>query len=105
MRRTSLAWVLSLLLLLAQHGAVLHELSHLSHGAVTAGASLHPGGHALDGESCPTCHAFSQVTNPVSASPAHLAVSAAAILGAADLDNAIVSANAPVPRSRGPPQV
>jgi hypothetical protein len=31
MRRPSIAWLLSLLLVFAQQGAVLHELGHLSH--------------------------------------------------------------------------
>jgi hypothetical protein len=105
MRRSSLSWLLSLLLLLVQHGAVLHELSHLSHGSVAAGASLHPDGHALDGGSCPTCNAFSQVANPVSSHTSGLSVSLGASLCVPDSSYAVVGTDVPTPRSRGPPQV
>jgi hypothetical protein len=105
MRRRSLSWLLSLLLLLTQHGAVLHELSHFSHGSVTAGASLHTDGNALDSASCPTCHAFSQAGNAVSSNPAGLAVSLAEGFCVPDPHYGIASTDAPPPRSRGPPQV
>jgi len=105
MRRRSLSWLLSLLLLLTQHGAVLHELGHLSHESAAAGASLHSDGQALDSGSCPTCHAFSQVANPVSSNSTGLSVSLAASLCVPDTGYAIVGTDAPLPRSRGPPQV
>jgi hypothetical protein len=105
MRRQSLSWLLSLLLLLVQPGAVLHELSHLSHGTVSAGASLHPDGDALESGSCPTCNAFSQVTNAVSSAPPHVPVSIGGRLGAVDPNYAIVCVDNPTPRIRGPPQV
>ena len=39
-RRSTLSWLLSLLLVLVQQGAVLHELSHLSHCDPTGGTTL-----------------------------------------------------------------
>jgi hypothetical protein len=105
MHRRSLSWVLSLLLLLAQHGAVLHELSHLSHGTSTHGAVLYQSDQLPDNGSCPTCQAFSQVANPATGSTLVLALCAAALIRTPEPSYAIVGAEIPTPRSRGPPQV
>jgi hypothetical protein len=105
MRRLSLSWLASLLLLLAQHGALLHELSHLARGTQTAGATLAGNGHSLEGGLCLTCEAFSQVTNPASAAATCVPLSPPAVIPTPDPSYAVVAANAPTPRSRGPPQV
>jgi hypothetical protein len=105
MHRRSWTWVLSLLLLLAQHGAVLHELSHLSHGTATHGAMLDVSDQLPDNGSCPTCQAFSQVANPATASAVVLVLSPADLIPTLDPSYAIVGAETPTPRSRGPPQV
>jgi|SRR5580704_16579725 hypothetical protein len=105
MHRRSLSWLLSLLLLLAQHGAVLHELSHLSHGASSHGAVLEQADQLPADGTCPTCQAFSQVANPATASTVVLAYSPAAFVPALHPTYAIVGADVPTPRSRGPPQV
>lgn len=105
MHRRSLSWVLSLLLLLAQHGAVLHELSHLSRGTSTHGPVLDQSDQLPDNGSCPTCQAFSQVANPATASAVVLALCPAALIPALDPSYAILGAETPTPRSRGPPQV
>jgi hypothetical protein len=105
MHRRSLSWVLSLLLLVAQHGAVLHELSHLSHGTPTYGATLDRDNPPLEKTTCPTCLAFSQVANPATASAIVLAACPAALTPTLDPRYAIVGADTPTPRSRGPPQV
>src|SRR4029077_3773046 len=102
MSRRSLTWLLSLFLLVAQHGAVLHELGHLSHGGA-AGASLQQLGDALDSGSCPTCHAFSQIASPVGAHVAALSLSVAAIACLREPGYAIVAVDPPPARSRGPP--
>ena len=96
--RTSLA--LCLLLLLAQQGAVLHQISHLVHSG-----SLDVRVHAdtvLD-KSCELCLAFSQVTNPASNSvqlPRFEPVACAAdpIRDSVPTLSAVLA-----PRSRGPP--
>jgi len=104
MHRRSFSWVLSLLLLLTQHGAVLHELSHLSHGTSTHGAILDQNDPLADSGSCPTCQAFSQVANPATASTLVVAFCAAALISSPEPSYAIVGAENPTPRSRGPPQ-
>jgi hypothetical protein len=102
-RRLSLAWVLSLLLVFAQHWAVLHELGHLSHGDRGDAPSLRADLHFGDGP-CATCAAFAQVTNPASGAFNVLAASAAVYLPTPDPIYAIVAADTPTPRNRGPPQ-
>jgi hypothetical protein len=105
MHRRSLTWVLSLLLLFAQHGAVLHELSHLSHGTTIHGAMLDLTEQQPDNGACPTCQAFSQIANPATASAIVLAFSPVALTPVLHPSYAIVGAEIPTPRSRGPPQV
>ena len=102
MRRLSLSWILSLLLVFAQHGAVLHELGHLSHGD-RGGPALRADVQIVDG-ACSTCAAFAQVANPASGAVNTLAASAAVYLPTPAPVHAIVAADAPTPRNRGPPQ-
>lgn len=102
MRRLSLPWVLSLLLVFAQHGAVLHELGHLQHGDRTQGSALRAQLPA-DG-TCATCEAFAQVANPASGASHTLCASAAVYLPIPSSVCAIIAADTLTPRSRGPPQ-
>ena len=103
--RLRLSWLVSLLLVLAQHGALLHELGHLSRGTAAAGTALQPHPGALESGACLTCEAFSQVANPATAGAAHVPASPAALIPTPAPRYAIVAADAPTPRSRGPPQV
>jgi len=105
MRRLCLSWVLSLSLLLAQHGAMLHELSHLTHTGHSAGATLGAELQPAEGGLCPTCEAFAQIGNPATAAATDLAVCPAALIPAPEPRFTILGADAPTPRSRGPPQV
>jgi hypothetical protein len=102
MRRLSFAGVLSLLLVFAQHGAMLHGIGHLSHGDRTAGVTIET---LADGGPCAACEAFAQVANPAVAAADGLAICPAGFLPTPDPRYAIVAADAPTPRSRGPPQV
>lgn len=105
MRRPGFSWIVSLLLLLAQHGALLHELSHLDRAHPAAGTTLRESAHGLESGLCLTCEAFSQVTNPATAGTLHLPLAPAALIPSPDPLYSIVAADAPTPRSRGPPQV
>jgi len=104
MRRLSFTWVLSLLLVFVQHGAVLHELGHLSHGALSSTATL-DAPQPLDSALCPTCEAFAQIANPASAAAPDIAVSPCGLLQIPDPPFASAGSGPPTPRSRGPPQV
>jgi hypothetical protein len=104
MRRLSFAWAISFLLLFAQLGAVLHEISHL-HVDRAESATLHQSQQAADASPCLTCQAFAQIANPAAGSatvPA--ACTERCFLSPAPCDG-IVGADAPTPCSRGPPQV
>jgi hypothetical protein len=103
MRRSSLAWLLSLLLVLVQQGAVLHGLSHLSHGEGESGVTVRADLQALDG-ACLTCAAYAQVANPVAVNVGTPAVRPAEFLPTPEPRYRIIAADAPTPRNRGPPQ-
>jgi hypothetical protein len=105
MRRLYLSWFLPLLLVFAQHGAVLHELSHLHHGAYGAGAALQASAELLDSGPCLTCEAFAQVTSPAAAQAATLTACPASFIPTPEPYYTILSADAPTARSRGPPQI
>jgi hypothetical protein len=101
-RRLSLSWVLPLLLVFAQTGAVLHELGHLSHGDRTQGTALRA---QLPADStCATCEAFAQVANPASGAAHTFSASAPVYLPISAPVHAIIAADTLTPRSRGPPQ-
>jgi hypothetical protein len=93
---------LSLLLVFAQHGAVLHELGHLSHGDRGDAPALHA--HQPADSTCPTCEAFAQVANPASGAAHTLATCAPVFLAVTAPSSAFAGADAPTPRNRGPPQ-
>jgi hypothetical protein len=109
MLRTSLLRVrlvlLALLLVLDQHGALLHQLGHLHPAAGAAGVTLQADQHATEGGSCPTCEAFAQIANPASATAAAVPLCPAAFLPLPDPSYAVADALAPRPRSRGPPLI
>jgi hypothetical protein len=104
MRRSTLALLLSFLLVFVQHGAVLHEFGHLSHndpGGVTAQrADL----HGLNGAFCQTCEGFAQIANPAAGGVPTVAVRPSGYLPTPDPRYAVIAAKTPTPRSRGPPQ-
>jgi hypothetical protein len=105
MRRSSLALLLSFLLVFVQHGAVLHELGHLSHEGHDAGAVLRADVQPSNGGLCQSCEAYAQVANPAASSPPSVPLDPAAFVRTPDPCYAIASADAPNPRSRGPPPV
>jgi hypothetical protein len=105
MRRSSLSWLLSLLLVLVQHGAVVHELGHLSHAERASGPVLRADVQPLERGLCLTCEAFAQIANPAAAGASAVAVCPAALLPTRDPCYAVIGADTPAPRSRGPPQV
>jgi hypothetical protein len=102
-RRLYIAWILSLTLVFAQCGALLHELGHLTHAghARTPSAELYAAGEGA----CATCEAYAQIANPASAAAATLAACPAEFLPIPEPCSSIPGAGAPTPRSRGPPQV
>jgi hypothetical protein len=103
MRRSSLALLLSFLLVFIQHGAVLHELGHLSHASHDAGATLRADLQPGSGAVCQSCEAYAQAANPVASGPSSLPPDPAAFIRTPDPTYAVADAESPTPRSRGPP--
>ena len=103
MRRPSLALLLSFLLVLVQHGALLHELGHLTPGSHEAGqalrAELQPGSPAA----CASCEAYAQLANPAAGSAPIAPVGRQGYLTTAAPPFTILLADSPTPRNRGPP--
>lgn len=100
MRKLPISLIVSFLLLFAQLGALIHEVSHLVQ-AGTSDVRVHADSH-LD-KTCELCLAFSQVTNPASHSvelpffaPGGCAATPAGL-------HAPTPGETPTPRSRGPP--
>jgi len=105
MRRSSLSLLLSFLLVFVQHGAVLHELGHLSHGEHDAGAVVRADVQPSNGGVCQSCEAYAQVATPAASTPPTVPLDPAALVRTPDPCHAIASADSPNPRSRGPPAV
>jgi hypothetical protein len=105
MRRFRFGLVLSLLLLLAQHGAVLHELSHLSYTAYSGGTQLQHNQHLLEDRLCLACYSFSQVTSLTAGTLWGLGTLDAPVFKIPAQTYAVAGADAPTPRSRGPPHL
>lgn len=104
MRRSFVAWLLALLLVFAQQGAVLHGLGHLSHAAAHTGAQLEEL-NASDGGQCASCDGFAQVANPAGASGNSITLAPSRLAAPGTPCPAFLAAEALNPRSRGPPQV
>jgi hypothetical protein len=101
MRRIHISLALALLLLLAQQGAVLHEISHIIQLQGVEGARAQSESHA--GKICELCVAFSQVANPAGHSVANTSFEPASCSATTDWSCAATPAFIPTPRSRGPP--
>lgn len=102
MRGIRAALIFPLLLVFAQQGAMLHELSHVYR---TGDPQQRFEVKLPQGPLCLTCLAFHQVGNPASA--------ATSVSPSIPADNnvfaspqySIVAAEAPIPHSRGPPRL
>lgn len=101
MRKLHISLGLTLLLLTAQLGAVLHEVSHICRVGTNAHSQLHADTYLE--KTCELCLAFSQVANPVGSNvevarfePSSCTVLAEPLVPATPAD-------VPTPRSRGPP--
>lgn len=104
MRRLWLALALPLLVLLAQQGALLHELTHVYYASHALGSELGQDQQLPDDSICPTCQAFAQVAHPaVGHTAVHVSPSAPYLIPP-DPSHCVAEASAPTPRSRGPPQ-
>ena len=106
MRRFGLPLILPLLalLLLAQQGAMLHEMSHLRSDRRALAGQVSESAAPQDTGPCLTCEAFAQIAHPATGFAAIAPAPPAAVPGAPDPLFSVIGASAPTPRSRGPPQ-
>jgi hypothetical protein len=92
---------LLVVLLLAQQGAVVHELSHLFGAAHSAGSNLDRG---TSDSACAQCPAFAQATAAAFSHSFQIPLQVLLTVQlASELAVAAIEAALPDPRSRGPP--
>ena len=97
--------LLPVLMLLAQQGAWLHQLSHAAYSAHVRQVQAIGSAHFLDNEQCPTCQSFSEVSFTASPELPELAFLASSFLRSAEQPFIVLGVDRPTPRSRGPPSV
>ncbi len=103
MRQVFKALGLLLLLMVAQQGAVVHELSHVS-GANHLDLRVQSDGAA--DKTCALCPAFAQVVTPTFSHSFYIPLLVRlALERVSELQYAVVDAAVPRPRSRGPPSL
>jgi hypothetical protein len=103
MRQAFKALALLLLMMAAQQGAVVHELSHV-FGANHVDLRVQPGGAA--DETCALCPAFAQVVTPAFSHSFHIPLLVRlALEPISEPLYAAIDAAVPRPRSRGPPSL
>jgi hypothetical protein len=94
---------LLLLLMVAQQGALVHELSHVFRAS---DAQLKVDSGTVAETSCALCPAFAQVVTPAVSHAFHVPLlGRAAPLLAAEPRHSAIDASVPRPRSRGPPSL
>jgi hypothetical protein len=101
MRKLTLSLGLALLLLTAQFGAVLHEVSHICR----VGTNVHERVHADTAleKMCDLCVAFSQIATPAGNSVAVAKFEPSSSVTRPLSPCTVATADVLTPRSRGPP--
>jgi hypothetical protein len=103
MRQAFKALALLLLLMVAQQGAVVHELSHVSG---TNHVDLRVQSDGAADETCALCPAFAQVVTPAFSHSFHIPLLVRLTLEPVPQPRyAAIDAAVPRPRSRGPPSL
>jgi hypothetical protein len=101
MRKLHISLGIALLLLTAQLGAVLHEVSHICRVGTNVEAQAHA--DTFLEKTCELCLAFSQVTNPAGNTVAVGQFEPSSCSAGSLVAGAATPADVPTPRSRGPP--
>ena len=100
MRKVSVSLGLWIVLLVGQHGAVLHELSHICR-AGSVPVTVHA--NSIAERSCELCLGYSQLATPATHSvPVFMLERPASRIGT-ERPVAATPVDLPTPRSRGPP--
>jgi hypothetical protein len=95
---------LLLLLMAAQHGAVVHELSHVPGASAAVNGELRVQSDGTADTTCALCPAFAQVVTPAFSHSFHIPLLVRFALEAISEPRYVaIDAAVPRPRSRGPP--
>jgi hypothetical protein len=102
-RRTRLWLLLPLLLVLSQHGAWLHALSHAAYAANPYRVTVGQAQPTIENGVCPSCQSFGQLGSALCTSPATLPTPATPPCPQTAPRYSQPAAQLPAPRNRGPP--
>jgi hypothetical protein len=102
-RRMRLCLLLPLLLVLSQHGAWLHELSHATYAARAHQVSVLPTEASFEDGVCPSCQSFGQLGSALARAVAVSCAPPAHSCPQAQPQYAQPAPDLPTARSRGPP--
>jgi hypothetical protein len=102
-RRTRLWLLLPVLLILAQHGAWLHSLSHAAYAANPHRVTAEQAQSSFENGVCPSCQSFGQLGSALCSSLAALPGRATPICPQTAQRYSQPAAQLPAPRNRGPP--
>ena len=105
MRKLLLTFVLPLILLFSQQGAVVHELSHLTDAVSRAASGQGSSGQQPGDLQCEACLAFAHLAGVATAQVAHPALLSFSFAVPANEAPVFIAADAPTARSRGPPTI
>ena len=103
MRRMRACLLLPLLLILSQHGAWLHALSHAVYAAQPHQVLVQQPQDRLESGVCPACQSFGQLGSALSGPVAAFAASPTRSAPKTDPQYSSPAARRPAPRNRGPP--
>ena len=105
LRRMRISLLLPLLLILSQHGAWLHELSHAAYAANAHQVSVQASQSASENGVCPGCQSFGQLGSALSSSLASGAAPIPQLCPQAEPQYSSPAAHRSAPRNRGPPHL
>jgi hypothetical protein len=104
-RRMRLCLLLPLLLLLSQHGAWLHELSHATYAASAHQVTVQQAEASFENGICPSCQSFGQLGSALASSMAAAFSSVSHSCPQSELQYPQPAPDLPAARSRGPPHL
>lgn len=102
-RRMRLCLLLPLLLVLSQHGAWLHELSHATYAASAHQVAVQQAEASSENGVCPSCQSFGQLGSALGSTLAAAFASISHSCPQAEPQYAQPAPDLPAARSRGPP--
>lgn len=105
LRRMRLSLLLPLMLALCQHGAWLHELSHVAYAATVHQTSVHQAQGSIENGVCPTCQSFGQLGSALSSASVPLVAAVSNVCPHSAPQYSQHCAPRTTPRNRGPPQL